>query len=689
MPQKTISGFTTTYNCFDMHYPFLECIESLLGFCDEVCIADAGSTDGTIESIQELQKRDSRIKFSVEPVDFSHPRWAIYQDGYLKAKARALCTSDFCWQTDTDEIVAEHDYQKIRDLPGIIGDTPLIMLPMIEFWGSLKTIRADFFSWKPRFSINDKKITHGIPKELRCYDSNGHEYPRPFDSDSCNYIYKDTLEDVPIVIPVDTQSLKNVSLGTKEYENLFFKWLDIYPAVFHVSWLDLRRKVQHYKKLWRRFHGSMYNLDIKDDSSNNVMFEKPWSDVSELDIKNKAQELNNLGPRFFHKKMDRFKKGFVFEFNRPIPDKLINWHDNEIKAYEQTDRDLLSDQSISSPLVSAVVPVISKPELLKEAISSLVNQDYKNLEIIIVNEGNSIDTEAEARFLQSQYPGNEIRIINKKQGGISEAKNYGIMQSKGTFVFVLESEDLIRPDYVSKGVSSLKSGDQNVFYSNVEYGGEMSGEWLPENYDEYQLRYKNSIPKSAIFSRLLWNNAGGYKSNIPFGDEWDFWINCTKSGIKPAHSPGKLFIDRVFTSGEKSLPVDRTSLIQSAIIKIANHDMYPVSEVVEAQNVLSINHADWFWRCESFEKTHPEDWLIRFLLALGYEGMGQVQNALNNFGASIQFSEYKNWQPLYRLAKILEKNNQTKEAREFYHSVRTLRPDMKGLIPDFVSPGTL
>ena len=67
-------------------------------------------------------------------------------------------------------------------------------------------------------------------------------------------------------------------------------------------------------------------------------------------------------------------------------------------------------------------------------------------------------------------------------------------------------------------------------------------------------------------------------------------------------------------------------------------------------------------------------------MALGLEGRGQIQDSMKSLGASIQFSDYKNWQPLYRLAKILEKNNQLKEANEFYHSVRTLRPDMKQII---------
>jgi glycosyltransferase involved in cell wall biosynthesis len=680
MAQKSIAGFTTTYNCFQMHYPFLECIKSLLGFCDEISIVDAGSTDGTIEALSKLQKSELRIKFSVEPVDFTHPRWAIYQDGYLKAKAREKCTADYCWQTDTDEIVAEHDYQKVRDLPDIIGTTPLIMLPMIEFWGSLKTIRSDFFSWKPRFSINDKRITHGIPKDLRCYDSLGHEYPRPFDSDSCNYIYKDTLEGVKIVVPVETATLENVNLGTPEYEKLFYSWLDTYPAVFHVSWLDLRRKVQHYKKLWRHFHGSMYNLNIEDNASNNVMFDKPWSDVSELDIKEKSEELKKLGPRFFHKKMDTVRKGHVIEFNRPVPESLESWYAKELQIYAEEDRKLHIEASIKEPLVSAVVPSLRETKFLTEAIECLAKQDYSNIEILVVNEGNLDEVDEAVLKLKAKFPEREIMIINKNQSGLSEAKNFGIRQARGTYVMVLEAEDLISGNYISKGVNILRSSNSNLFYSNVEIAGDKKGEIIPENFDPYFLRYNNSIPKSALFSRSLWHRAGGYKAALPFGEEWDFWLNCTNAGIKPVHAPEKLYTDRVYPAYDNSLQGEHAEQIKASVVIVANQDLYPVDEVIAAQECLVKNSAEWLWRCQPLEKSRPEDWLLRLLLALGYEGRGQVQDSMSNLGASIQFSSYKNWQPLYRLGTILEKNNQHKEAAEFFHSVRSLRPDMAKIV---------
>jgi glycosyltransferase involved in cell wall biosynthesis len=322
----SISSYTTTYNCIERQYPLELCIESLLGFSDQVSIVDGGSTDGTLELLEKLARRDSRVSFYVSPVDFTHPRWAIYMDGYLKAKARARCTGDFCWQTDTDEIVAPHDFPRIRKLPELLAplfeEVPIVYLPMVEFWGSFERIRADFFTWKQRLSKNDPRITHGIPHDVRVLDDTGHEYPRPFDSDSCNYIYRDTKESVRSIVPVE---VPNFSMPPEVFKPFFEESLSLLPSVLHVSWLNLKRKIEHYRDFWPKFHQSMYNLAQFDDPENNVMFSKAWRDVTDQDIAAKAQELNELGPRSFHHKMNPHQKGATVSFAGKIPDSLRVW----------------------------------------------------------------------------------------------------------------------------------------------------------------------------------------------------------------------------------------------------------------------------------------------------------------------------------------------------------------------------
>ena len=160
---QRISGYTTTYNCISGQYPFRESIASMLGFCDEVVVVDAGSSDGTLEELRRMSDCDDRIVVHVQQRDWSDPRSAVF-DGQQKALARAICTGDFCWQQDSDEIVHENDYQKVRDMVSSFPtNIDLVALPVVEFWGRTDKARIDVNPWKWRISRNAPHITHGIP----------------------------------------------------------------------------------------------------------------------------------------------------------------------------------------------------------------------------------------------------------------------------------------------------------------------------------------------------------------------------------------------------------------------------------------------------------------------------------------------------------------------------------------------
>jgi hypothetical protein len=198
----------------------------------------------------------------------------------------------------------------------------LLYLPMVEFWGSFDRIRADFFTVKLRLSKNHPNITHGIPVDLRMHDEQGHVYPRPFDSDGCDYIWRDSGKTVEGAISIDPGDF---SASLQRHQEIFDSCLDRLPSVLHVSWLFFERKIAQYRDFWRHFHASKYNLSRPDTAAENVMFDKPWSQVTDEDIRLKAQDLYRSGPRKFHVKGASVGDGRMLTFNRPIPESLKAW----------------------------------------------------------------------------------------------------------------------------------------------------------------------------------------------------------------------------------------------------------------------------------------------------------------------------------------------------------------------------
>jgi glycosyltransferase involved in cell wall biosynthesis len=319
--QPTLSGYSTTYNCVDQQYPFVESITSLLDVCDEVVVVDGGSSDGTWDILTAMSEENPKLKIKQIDRDWNHPRHAVF-DGMQKAAARDLCTGDFCWQQDVDEVIHQDDYQKIRNL---LVSTPksvnLICLPVVEFWGSKGKIRIDINPWKWRLSRNHPDITHGIPASLRRYDENGDLYSAP-GSDGCDYVTRSTGDFVPHVNfhTQQTEQLRQVAQTNSSAREQYVSWLTAViqniPGVYHYSWFNLPRKIRTYKNYWSRHWQSIFNMEQEDTAENNMFFNKSWSDVSDEDVDQLSTRLEQeMGGWIFHRKID---------WNNPTPSVMIN-----------------------------------------------------------------------------------------------------------------------------------------------------------------------------------------------------------------------------------------------------------------------------------------------------------------------------------------------------------------------------
>jgi glycosyltransferase involved in cell wall biosynthesis len=308
--RPTLSGYTTTKDCIKQDYPFIECITSMLGFCDQVVIVDGGSSDGTWEQLQKLAASDARVVIHQQVRDWNHPRFAIF-DGVQKALARSLCTSEFCWQQDSDEIVHEDDYQKIKDLVRAIPrGIPLLSLPVIEYWGSVNKVRFDINVWKWRLSQNHPTITHGVPNSLRQYDENGNLYPK-FGSDGSCYVRHDTYEVIPAAsfYTPDMENVRQAAFTDPKARQIFESWFNQVimniPSVYHFSWFNIERKIKTYRDYWSKYWQNLYNLQQDDIPENNMFFDKSWSDVTDSEISDMARRLaTEMGGWIFHRKLD-------------------------------------------------------------------------------------------------------------------------------------------------------------------------------------------------------------------------------------------------------------------------------------------------------------------------------------------------------------------------------------------------
>ena len=266
--------------------------------------------------------------------DWDEKRFAVF-DGLQKAVARSICSSDFCWQQDSDEIVHEDDYEKVRNLvKNIPKGMQLVALPVVEYWGKNEKVRVDVNPWKWRLSRNLPHITHGIPASLRKFDNDGQLYSLP-GSDGCDYVRSDSFEPIPFstFYTADVDNLRNMSWSDQNALNTYENWMnDItsnLPGVHHYSWFDLPRKIRTYKNYWSKHWQSLYDVKQEDTPENNMFFDKPWSEVTDEDIENLSTKLEKeLGGWVFHSKVDFNNKTPHIKIKRSHPEVMKNWLGN-------------------------------------------------------------------------------------------------------------------------------------------------------------------------------------------------------------------------------------------------------------------------------------------------------------------------------------------------------------------------
>lgn len=207
--------------------------------------------------------------------------------------------------------------------------------------------------------------------------------------------------------------------------------------------------------------------------------------------------------------------------------------------------------------VSVVIPVHNSEKHLKECIDSVINQTYKNLEIIIVDD-NSTDSSLE---IIKSYKDKRIKIIESKEKlGAALARNKGVENATGNYICFLDSDDYWYKEKIEKQLDFIK--DKAFIYSKYLY--------LRKNKTHIakvpkSLTYNELLKNTAIFTSTVMFNMKYlkkediYMPNIKRGQDAATWLKILKKIDKAYGMQEVLSIYRV---GEKSLSSNKFKAIK-------------------------------------------------------------------------------------------------------------------------------
>lgn len=191
--------------------------------------------------------------------------------------------------------------------------------------------------------------------------------------------------------------------------------------------------------------------------------------------------------------------------------------------------------STSSKLVSVVIPTFNCATYLAECIRSVLNQTYKNIEIIVVDDGSTDNTQEIIECFHGQ-----IIYLYKRNGGVSSARNAGILKASGDYLALIDADDLWVPEKIAEQVEYLERR-QNLamVVTDVQY--------IDENGSPLELFQRRSIipydglvleyifqrpflfPSSLLIRKEVINNVGFFDERLKTAEDIDVFLRIANN----------------------------------------------------------------------------------------------------------------------------------------------------------------
>ena len=118
-------------------------------------------------------------------------------------------------------------------------------------------------------------------------------------------------------------------------------------------------------------------------------------------------------------------------------------------------------KSNQDDLISVIIPFYNEKNYFSYCINSVLAQTYKNLEIIIINDGSDPEYLEILQNFKNKYP-EKIFLYHKENEGVSSARNLGIKIAKGSHIAFLDADDYWKKDKISKQLIFMKIVNQNI-----------------------------------------------------------------------------------------------------------------------------------------------------------------------------------------------------------------------------------
>ena len=197
-----------------------------------------------------------------------------------------------------------------------------------------------------------------------------------------------------------------------------------------------------------------------------------------------------------------------------------------------------------NPIVTVIIPTYNRADKVIHAISSVLQQTYQPVEIIVVDDGSTDNT----RSIVEKIPG--VTYIYKDNGGQASARNEGLKNATGAIIASLDSDDIWYPHFLERCVGKLQTDNLDFVFANWDqmerngqawdflsgdpfikpYFNKMKDGWVNLDNEELRSIYVRACPSpsSSLIIRKA-SVANGWNTHIKIGDDWYMYLDVILS----------------------------------------------------------------------------------------------------------------------------------------------------------------
>ncbi|MEE8149752.1 MAG: glycosyltransferase, partial [candidate division Zixibacteria bacterium] len=216
----------------------------------------------------------------------------------------------------------------------------------------------------------------------------------------------------------------------------------------------------------------------------------------------------------------------------------------------QADRD--SNCGRAGPLVSVIMPAYNAAEYITEAIKSVLNQTYKDYELVVINDGSTDRTED----IVLGFKDEKIKYFRQENIGAWGARNRVIKESKGNFIINLDTDDMMTPDFIAKHLHEFKKHPEADLIYCDDYLIEQDGKPIrvikrPE-YTNRKFLIRDLfrcgfpiVPFRTCIRKTVFDRIGFFDEGLVIGGDYDMMRRFVKNDLKIHHLDGALYLRRM------------------------------------------------------------------------------------------------------------------------------------------------